>query len=136
VALSIASPAIGGAFLSGAVLCRRHTERAIIHSSSGRIATTATRLAAAEITPALAAFLSTAASRLALRLGTGGRGQKLLPTVIAAKIEPLSIAFGVESGCFFHGHSGDGVFGHGCRFFQGDPCLLCKFYDRSFIELP
>jgi hypothetical protein len=59
---------------------------------------TATRLAAVEITPSFAAFLSAAASRLALRLRTGGCGQKLLPTVVAAKVERLSLAFGVESG--------------------------------------
>jgi hypothetical protein len=55
----------------------------------------------------------TAASRLCLRLGTGGRGQKLLPTVVAAKVERLSIAFDVEGVRFIHGHSADGVFGHG-----------------------
>jgi hypothetical protein len=63
--------------------------------------------------------LSTAASRLVLPLSTGGRRQKLLPTVVAAKVERLSIAFGVESGCFVHGHSADGVFGRGFRFFHG-----------------
>jgi hypothetical protein len=63
--------------------------------------------------------LSTAASRLALRLGPGGRGQKLLPAMVAAKVERLSIAFDVESGCFVHGHSANGVFGHGLRFFHG-----------------
>jgi hypothetical protein len=102
----------------------RHTERAIISSSSVRMTRTQTRPASAEITPALAAFLSTAASRLALRLGTGGRGQKLLPTVVAAKVERLSIAFGVESGGFVHGHSADGVFGHGFRFFHGHAPFL------------
>ncbi|MPN51199.1 hypothetical protein SDC9_198841 [bioreactor metagenome] len=63
--------------------------------------------------------LSTAAARLALRLGTGGGGQKLLSAVVAAKVEHLSIALGVESGGFVHGHSADGVFGHGFRFFHG-----------------
>jgi hypothetical protein len=79
----------------------------------------ATRLATADITPSFAAFLSTAASKLTLGLSTGGRGQKLLPTVFAAKVERLSIAFGVESGCFVHGHSADRVFGDGFRFFHG-----------------
>jgi hypothetical protein len=60
--------------------------------------------------------LSTAASRLALRLGAGGRGQKLLPAVVATKVEGLSVTFGVKSGAFVHGHSADGVFGHGFRF--------------------
>ena len=68
--------------------------------------------------------LSTAASRLFLRLGTGRRGQKLLPTLVATKVERLSIAFGVESGCFVHGHSADGVFGHRFRFFHGHAPLL------------
>jgi hypothetical protein len=63
--------------------------------------------------------LSTAASRLVVGLGTSGRGQKLLSAVVAAKVERLSIAFGVESGCFVHVHSADGVFGHGFRFFHG-----------------
>jgi len=64
-------------------------------------------------------MLSTAASRLSIRLSTDGRGQKLFPAVVAAKVERLSIALGVESGCFVHGHSADGVFGHGFRFFHG-----------------
>jgi hypothetical protein len=68
--------------------------------------------------------LSAAASRLVLRLSTGRGGQKLLPTVIAAKVEHLSIAFGMESGCFVHVHSADGVFGHGFRFFHGHAPFL------------
>jgi hypothetical protein len=63
--------------------------------------------------------LSTAASRLVVWLSTGGRGQKLLPAGFAAKVERLSIAFGMEGGCFVHGHSADGVFGSGFRFFHG-----------------
>ena len=47
------------------------------------------------------------------------RGQVHLPAVVAAKVERLSIAFGVESGCFVHVHSADGVFGRGFRFFHG-----------------
>jgi hypothetical protein len=39
--------------------------------------------------------------------------------VVAAKVERLSVAFGMESGCFVYGHSTDGVFGHGFRFFHG-----------------
>jgi hypothetical protein len=85
---------------------------------------TATRLSAAEITPEWGAFLSTAASRLSLRLGTGGGGQKLFPTVVAAKVECLSIAFGVESGGFVHGHSAGGFFDHGFRFFHGQVSFL------------
>jgi hypothetical protein len=66
-----------------------------------------------------ACALSTAASRLLLRLGTGGRGQKLLPAVVAAKVKRLAIAFGVESGGLVHGHTADGVFGRGFRFIHG-----------------
>jgi hypothetical protein len=88
-------------------------------SSSVRMTRIATRLAAAEITPAVAACLSAAASRFPLRLGTGGRGQKRLPAAVAAKVEGLSVAFGVESGGFVHGHSTGGVSGRGCRFFHG-----------------
>jgi hypothetical protein len=124
VSPSIAGPALGGTFLSSVVLSTRHTERAIISSSSVQMTRTPTRLAFAEITPALAAFLSTAASRLALRLGTGRRGQKLFPTGVTAKVERLSISFDVESCCFVHGHSADGVFGHRFRFFQGDVRFL------------
>jgi hypothetical protein len=85
---------------------------------------TETRLVAAKILPAFAAFLSATASRLFLRLATGGRGQKLLPTSLAAKVERLSLSFGVESGCCVHGHSADGVFGDGFRFFHGHAPFL------------
>jgi hypothetical protein len=69
-------------------------------------------------------MLPTTAARLFLGVCAGGRGQKLLPAVIAAKVERLSIAFGVESDCFVHGHSADGVFGHGFRFFHGHVSFL------------
>lgn len=68
--------------------------------------------------------LSAAASRLGLRLLTGGRGEKRLPTTVAAKVINLSIAFGVESGGSVHGHSADRVFGHGFRFFHGHISFL------------
>jgi hypothetical protein len=68
--------------------------------------------------------LLSAAARLALRLRTGGGGQEFLPTVVTAKVERLSIAFGVESGCFAHGHAADGVFGLGFRFIHGHIPLL------------
>ena len=55
----------------------------------------------------------------AVALGTGGRGQKLLPTMLAAKVERLPISFGMERGGFVHGHSADGVFGRGFRFIHG-----------------
>ncbi len=64
-------------------------------------------------------LLSATASRLALGLGTGGCGQKLLPAAVAAKVERLSIAFGVERGRFVHGHAADRIFGHGFRFIHG-----------------
>jgi hypothetical protein len=69
-------------------------------------------------------FLSTATPRLALRLGTGGSGQELLATVVAAKVERLSIAFGVDGGCFIYSHAADGVFGHGVRLFHGSLSFL------------
>ena len=68
--------------------------------------------------------LCTATSGLGLLLGTGGRGQKLLSTALAAEVECLSIAFGVESGCFVHDHSADRVFGLGFRFFHGHAPFL------------
>ena len=79
----------------------------------------AARPATAELTPAFAACLCTAASRLILGFRIGGCGQKLLPTVVAAKVERFSLAFGVESGGVVHGHSADGVFGHGFRVSHG-----------------
>ena len=73
------------------------------------------------------AALSTTATRGSLGLRPGGRGQKLLPTVVAAKVERFPIAFGVESGCFVHGHSADGILGHGLRFFRGHvSCLVAQ----------
>jgi hypothetical protein len=69
-------------------------------------------------------MLPATAARLFRGLRAGGRGQKLLPAVVAAKVERLSIAFGVESGGFIHGHSADGVFGHGFRFFHGHVSFL------------
>jgi len=71
--------------------------------------------------------LSAAAAGVALWLSAGGRRQKLLPTVVAAKVERLSIAFGVESSRFVHGHSADGVFSRGFRFFHGHvPLPVCR----------
>jgi hypothetical protein len=74
---------------------------------------TATKLTVAEITPVFATLLSTAPWGFTLRLHTGGRGQELLSTVVAAKVERLSLAFGVKRGGFVHGHAADGVFAHG-----------------------
>ncbi len=67
---------------------------------------------------------STALSRLLLRLRTGGLGQKLLSAVVAAKVERLAIALGVDRGGVVHGHSADGVFGHGFRFIPGVASFL------------
>jgi hypothetical protein len=69
-------------------------------------------------------MLPATAARLFLGFYAGGRGQKLLPTVVAAKVERLSITFGVESGGFVHGHSADGIFGRGFRFFHGHVSFL------------
>jgi len=83
-----------------------------------------------------AVSLSAAASRLVLRCGTGGHGQKLLPTVVAAKVERLSIAFDAESGCFVHGHSADGIFGNGFRFFHAHvPFLVVVTVSRFRLFL-
>ncbi len=51
-------------------------------------------------------------------VGLGGRrlGQKLLPAVLTAKVERLTVAFSVERRRFVHYHSADGVFGHGFTF--------------------
>jgi hypothetical protein len=68
--------------------------------------------------------LSAAAPRLALRLVTGGRGQKLLSAVVAAKVEHLSVALSVQGGGLVHGHSADGVLGHGFRFIHGHVSFL------------
>jgi hypothetical protein len=114
----------------------RKSERAIISSSSARMTQTVARMPPPArhrlgeppnwLLMGMSGFcfshmermLSTAASRLSVRLSTAGRGQKLLPAVVAAKVEPLSVALGVESGCFVHSHSADGVFGYGFRFFH------------------
>src|SRR5664279_2948793 len=74
--------------------------------------------------PTTLQFLSTAAPRLALRLGTGGSRQELLATVVTTKVERLSTAFGVDGGCFIYGHAADRVFGHGVRLFHGSLSFL------------
>lgn len=84
-------------------------------------------------------MLSTAAPRFILGLGTGACRQKLLPTMVAAKVEHLSIAFDVECSCFVYSHSTDGVFGCGLRFFHGHVSFLvvlvsCLFFFGSFIN--
>lgn len=61
-------------------------------------------------------FVCAATSRFALGLGFAGCGHEFLPTMVAAEIKRLSIAFGMESGGFVHGHPADGVFGYGFRF--------------------
>jgi hypothetical protein len=73
------------------------------------------------------AGLSAAASSFVLRLRTGGRSQKLFAAVFSAEIKRLSIAFGVDSGCFIHGHSADGVFGRGFHGIHG----LASFHLRT-----
>ena len=58
---------------------------------------------------------TTAAAGLIVGLGVDGLGKELLATVLAAKVERLSIAFGVKGGGGIHGHAADGVDGFGCR---------------------
>jgi hypothetical protein len=74
--------------------------------------------------PRFAGALSTAASRLFLGLSGDGLREEFLPALVAAKVERLSITFGVESGYFVHSHSADGVFGHGFSFIHGQVPLL------------
>ena len=81
-------------------------------------------LAFTEIAPVFTIYSSARASRFILGLRAGRRGQKRFPAVIAAKVERLSLVFGVESGCFVHGHAADGIFGHGFRFFHGHVSFL------------
>jgi hypothetical protein len=105
-------------------------QRAIICFSSVGMTQSAARMAVEVITPSVAMFSFTAATILVRWLCTGGCDKKLLPTVVAAEVELLSIAFGVESGCFVNGHPADGVFGHGIRFIHWlcpFSCLLADF---------
>jgi hypothetical protein len=76
-------------------------------------------------------FPAAAAPRLGPRLGTGGRGQEILPTLVAAKVKGLAITFSVESRCFVHGHPADGVLGHGFRFFHGHAPFLIVLLQLS-----
>ena len=48
----------------------------------------------------------------------------MLATVVAAKVESLSIAFGVDGGCFIYSHAAERVFGHGVRLFHGSLSFL------------
>ena len=82
-------------------------------------------------TDLLSFFPATAAPRFGPRLGTGGRGQELLPTLVAAKVEGLSITFSVKSSCFVHGHPADGILGHGFRFFHGHAPFLVVLLQLS-----
>lgn len=64
------------------------------------------------------ALPTAAATGLVVRFGMVGRRQEFFPTVLAAKVEGFSIAFGMEGGGGIHGHSADGVFGFGFRLFM------------------
>ena len=84
--------------------------------------------------------LATAAISLSLRFCTGGRGQKLLPTVFAAKVDRLAIAYHLESSCFVYSHAADGIFGHGFRLFHRHVSFLVVFvivflfrFSRCFV---
>lgn len=61
---------------------------------------------------------TTAASGRFLWCGAGRGGQELRPAGLAAEIECLPIALGVESGGFVHVHAADGV-GRGVRCLHG-----------------
>jgi hypothetical protein len=65
-----------------------------------------------------------AATGITLRLSTGGGGQKLLPTVFAAKVERLSIALGVDRSRFINRHAADGIFDFGFRIVHSQVPLL------------
>jgi hypothetical protein len=69
-------------------------------------------LAAATIAGVAGGFGLRSTATTAVRFGRRVLGQKLLPAVVAAKVERLSIAFCVESGCFVHRHAADGVDSH------------------------
>ncbi len=87
-------------------------------------------------TDLLSFFPATASPRFGPRLGTSGRGQELLPTLVAAKVEGLSITFGVKSSCFVHGHPADGILGHGFRFFHGHAPFLVVLLQLSLRLQP
>lgn len=67
-----------------------------------------------------------AATRSPLRLGLCLRrcGQKLLPTVVAAEIECLASAFGMQSCGLIYGHSANGVLGDCFRIFHSSVTFL------------
>jgi hypothetical protein len=44
---------------------------------------------------------------------------RLLLAIVAAKVERLSIVFGMKRGCFVNDHSAEGIFGYGFQFFHG-----------------
>ena len=85
--------------------------------------------------------LSAATVRLFLGLRSGWRGQKLLPAMVAAKIECLSVAFSVQGGSFVHAHAADRVFGVISRFGHSgflSWCCLCApiFAVRLSAHMP
>src|ERR1017187_3582125 len=64
-------------------------------------------------------WLSMGAFRLFREVGEEALGKKLMPAEVTAKIEGFPIVFVVERGGFLHGHSTNGVLGHGFRFIHG-----------------
>ena len=77
---------------------------------------------------------SAAAAGLFPGLRPRRHGQKLLPAVVAAKVERLAIAFGAERGGFVHGHSADRVFAHGFRFFHGHVSLFVVVIELGVLR--
>jgi hypothetical protein len=62
--------------------------------------------------------------------------QKFLLTLVGAKIERLSIAFGMDGGRLVDGHSADRVLGCRFRFVHGDvPSLVVMVFDFGYCAL-
>ena len=59
------------------------------------------------------------AFRLFREAGGEALGNKRMPAEVTAKIEGFPIVFVVERGGVIHGHSTNGVLGHGFRFIHG-----------------
>ena len=86
--------------------------------------TTCSQIHFATVAGQCARVLPATATRRFIGLLHHGCGQKLLPAVVTAKVECLSIAFSVERGGFVHGHAADGVFGVNSCFGHFFPFLI------------
>jgi hypothetical protein len=80
--------------------------------------------------------LAAAGSGLSGGFCTGGCGDELLLTAIAAEVGGLPIAFGVEGNSRVHRHSADRVLGHGFRLAHGLVPFAWLLYEKnnSIIE--